>query len=135
DPAASESHGALGTQLAAGSFRIEGVTPDGYAIVSDLKAGKVNAVNIATGASQRILDAPLAAGAPFSWGNRTVLLWHDLSLDGTTAQLTAWSAAGGAHLLTATAGSDLWNGARVSPDGGRIAYWAHADATHDTLIV
>ena len=132
-----ESNGALIGKLASGSFHIEGVTSDGYAIVSDLKNHVVNAVNVATGASQQILATPIIPGSsPLATGaGPTALLWHDPIGTGGYAQLSVWSAASGAKLLSSNAWFGFPGLPRVSRDGQHIFYFNSVDAATDALTV
>lgn len=137
-----ETNGSLLGKLAAGSFHIEGITSDGWAIVTDLKNKTTNAVNIATGVAQVILPTTIIAGStPISPTlGPTVTLWHDPI--GTTgyAQLTVWSAAAGAKLLSTNAwyGNSTYGGMglqHVSRDGQHVFYYASVDAATDALTV
>jgi hypothetical protein len=127
-----EQNGALVGKLASGSFHIEALTSDGWAIVSDKKAKTVSAVNIATGATQLVLSTPVISAGSVG---TTAYLWHDAVGTTAYAQLTAWSVASGAKLLSANAwnGGNFWQG--VSRDGQHIAYWNGVDAATDALTV
>jgi hypothetical protein len=125
---------AVSTNVATGSFHLEAVTSDGYAIVSDLKANTVNAVRLATKTSTSVLAVPLTDPRTLNNGP-TVLLWHDLNATGDGAQLSAWSAASGTKLLSSNAVLDNFNDAIISDDGQRIAFIEHVDANTDQVVI
>jgi hypothetical protein len=131
---AQRSITAISTTVATGSFHLESVTSDGYAIVSDLKAKTVNAVQLSTKATTPILSVPLTDPRTSNNGP-TVLLWHDLNATGDGAQLTAWNAASGAHLLSSNAILDNFNDALISDDGQHIAFIEHVDANTDQIVI
>jgi hypothetical protein len=122
------------TKKAPGNFALLGVTTDNFAVVTDAKAQKTYAVNLASGAQQIITTGTIVPGYQ-SVGGTTVLVSHDANAAGTGAQLTAWSAATGAKLLSANATTDTWMGMRLSSDGQHIAFWDHVDAATDALTV
>jgi hypothetical protein len=129
-----ESSGAL-TPVVLGSYHIEAVTSDGWAVVSDLKAHTVVGVNLAKPSMPvPILSAPLTGmpwGSTVGWTN-AVLLQHDATMTGV--QLTLWTSSGGAKLLSKNA-SAAWNDARMLRDGSLVAFWDHVDATTDGLTI
>src|SRR5262249_28265098 len=113
-------------------FRIVGVTVDKYAIVFDNTTSSTKAINLTSGASQTIATGQLTGLQALVWSN-TAVVFHDPSPDGLTSHVTAWTAAGGVHELSAHARVDFR--ARMSSDGTRIAFWDHVDAATDALTV
>jgi hypothetical protein len=131
-----EAQDRLMPKPATGNFTLYGVTSDNWAIITDAKH-VTSAVNLVSGATQTLPMGPLVP-TPNAFqliGSGTVLLLHDANAAGTGAQLTAWSAATGAKLLSANSTVDTWRGLRVTRDGQHIAFWNHVDANTDALVV
>jgi hypothetical protein len=122
-------------QVAAGRFVVNSMTSDGYAVVTDLDKHTVEAVSLANGKAQVITQATSAS--PLLWGydTGTVLVGQPGSTN-DSGQLTVWTAAGGAHVVSANAQLTLFTGGPVvSRDGQRIAYWDNIDATTRSLTL
>ncbi len=132
-----ENENNLLTKVATGNFKLVGVTDDNFAIVTDTKSNTTSAVNLGTGATQTIVTTPLAQQLDQWIVGTTVVLYHNANATATTASLTAWTAAGGAKLLSSNAVMNVDNKdfiLRVSRDGQRAAWWEHVDAATDALV-
>jgi len=124
----------VAASVLSGKLKIEGVTADGWAIVSDVSANAVEAINLTTKTVQTISSTPLVGSIRIGGG--TVLVFHEKSaMQPNTAQLTAWSAATGAKTLSTSAYFVQFGPASVSGDGQTIAYFTRVNASTDALVV
>ena len=117
----------LGTKIATGDFSLQGVTTDGYAIVTENISNALQAIPLAGGAAVTI-DA---ASSSVAVRGKVVFSWHAVDTNGIGG-LTTWTASGGVKATATTTFADV---AAANADGSTIAYLDAATAAGPANMV